>query len=366
MDYFHELPEPLALKILCEFKQVCASHPETLLSLACSNKWFASKLSEPSADVLWNRAWSAAKLRRPAAAAEEQKISPAMTVMPRDKLRLAGFVGCMLCGAKSIRKVYWEFSVRCCKDCLIQHSVAEYILKEEYGLDPKSFQHLPSREVELYHPRKGAFTMKTYWKDHLLPVLQQEHNVQSFEEFVEQKESGKKQEMDRKNQEEQVKDAKRTERREQLQEWCKEDGVDLDIAGKCSQTYKRNCNLAMPLKRKAYERLLPIIKTELEEGQRQILHRQLLQEQAVEAERVQAQRRTENKRKFEQQGSMAKQQKRPKESCMAASRVTCSVCGGSRLFSANGLRDHTIAKHPNSKPSALPEYNLPNLPGGLI
>ncbi|KAL3136255.1 hypothetical protein ABBQ32_007264 [Trebouxia sp. C0010 RCD-2024] len=366
MDYFHELPEPLALKVLYEVIQVSASYPETLLSLACSNKWFASKLSQPSADVLWSRAWSVAKLKRPAAAAEEQKINLAMTVMPRDKLRLAGFVGCMLCGAKSIRKVYWEFNVRCCKDCLIKHSVAEYYLKEEYSLDPKSFQHLPSRQVELYHPRKGAFTMRTYWKDHLLPVLREERNVQSFEEFVEQKKAEKQQEMDRKNQEGQVKDAKRTERREQLQEWWKEDGVNLDIAGKCSQTYKRNCNLAMPLKRKAYNRLVPIIKTEIEEEKRQILHRQLLQEQAVEAERLKEQRRTENKRKSDEQWSMARQQKRSKESCMPGPRVTCSVCGSSRLFSANGLRDHTNEKHPNSTPSALLEYNLPNLPGGHI
>lgn len=368
MEYFKQLPEPLALKVLEGVLEVCASYPETLLSLACSNKWFASKLGEPSSDALWSTAWAAAKLKRPAAAAEEQKITHALTVTARDKLRLAGFVGCMLCGAKSIRKVCWEFSIRCCKDCLIQHSVAEYYLKEEYGLEPTCFQHLPSRQVELYHPRKGSFKITTYWKDHLLPVLQQKHNAQSFEEFVEQKKAEKAQELDRKNQEDKVKDSKRVERREQLQEWCKQDAVDLDSAKKCSQTYRRNCNLAMPLQRKAYERLLPKIKSEIEEGQREILQRRLLEEAAAAAEILKEQKRTENKRKAEQgqQRSMAKHQKRSEESFMQGSRATCSVCGGSRLFTASGLRDHTIAKHPNDKPSALPTYDCSNLADGRV
>lgn len=334
MVSFLDLPEPLAETVLKAVPDACASHPQTLLSLACTSTWFATKLQQPSANPLWSAAWSAAKRKRSAAAAEEQKIAHTLTVSFRDKLRLAGFVGCTLCGAKAIRKVYWEFGVRCCKNCLIQHS-AEYHLKEEYGLDPSSFQHLPSRDVGTYHPKKHHFTMTTYWKDHLVPVLQQTgHNIQSFEEFEQQHDSAKKKEMVAKAEEEKVRKAKRAERCEQLQEWCQEDNVDLQAAN-MSDTYRRNCNLALPLKRKAYDRLLPIINMEIEHKQQQ-----------VEAQKIAMEE--------QQQQALAKKQKLAEDHASDRVRnLTCSVCGGARLFAKPGLREHTRAKHPHQQPSTL-------------
>ena len=179
MASFADLPEPLAHLILESVPSVCASHPETLLTLACTNKWFADKLKQPSADALWSTVWSAAQLKRSSAATEEQQISQPTSFAPKDRLRLAGFVGCMLCGDKGIRKVYWEFRVRCCKDCLNQHSVADFYL-DDYGLAPSCFQHLPSRQVELHHRRTGTFKVNTYWKDDLLPILQLGHNIQEM------------------------------------------------------------------------------------------------------------------------------------------------------------------------------------------
>ena len=335
MTSFFDLPEPLADAILKAVPDACASHPQTLLSLACASTWFAAKLKQPSANPLWSAAWSAAKRKRLAAAAEEQKIAYPMAVSPRDKLRLAGFVGCLLCGAKAIRKVYWEFNTRCCKSCLIQHSIAEYYLKENYGLDPSSFQHLPNREVDLYRPHVRSFTMTTYWKDHLLPVLQQTgYHVQSFAEFEEQHNSAKEEEMAAKCQEEEARTAKRAERREQLQEWCKEDSVDLDAAN-LSATYRRNCNLAMPLKRKAYDRLLPIINMEIQHKQQQVQSQKIAMEE-------------------QHQQALAKKQKLAENKASdLAFNLTCSVCGGSRLFAKPGLRDDTRAKHPHQQPLAL-------------
>lgn len=280
MASFADLPEPLAHLILESVPRACASHPETLLIRACTNKWFADKLKQPSADALWITAWSAAKLKRSSAATEEQQISQPTSFKPKDRLRLAGFVGCMLCGEKGIRKIYWEFRVRCCKDCLIQHSVADFYLND-YGLAPSCFQHLSSRQVELHHRCTGTFKVNTYWKDSLLPILHLAHNVQ---------ETGRNN-----SSEANVKNAKIAERCEQLQEWCKHDAVDLNSAARCSKTYMRNCNLASPLKRNAYEHLLTIIKSEIQEGQKQILQRQLFEERVAVSRSMAAEQRRQEK-----------------------------------------------------------------------
>ncbi len=94
------MPDPLQERVCAVVSN--SAHPEALLHLACVNKAFAAQLKQPLADVWWEAAWASAKRKRPAAAAEEQKADPWLSVKTRDKLRLAGFDGCMLCGAKSI------------------------------------------------------------------------------------------------------------------------------------------------------------------------------------------------------------------------------------------------------------------------
>ena len=89
---FFDLPDPLPEIILKAVPEACASHPETLLVLAYTSRWFAANLSKPSAEPMWNIAWSAAKQRQPKSTVIElRSISCTTTVKPKDKLRLAGF-----------------------------------------------------------------------------------------------------------------------------------------------------------------------------------------------------------------------------------------------------------------------------------
>jgi len=299
------------------------------------NKAFAAQLTQPSADVWWEAAWASAKRKRPAAATEEQKANPALSIKTRDKLRLAGFNGCMLCGAKSIRKVYWEFSIRCCKDCLIAHSLAENTLKHTFKLQPSTFQHLPKREVQMYKPHAGSFTFNTYWKPHLLPILQEEHGVQSFEEYTR-----------REQQHEQDEETKRRDRKDLLQEWCRQDSIDLSQADRYSSIYRRNCHLAVPLKRKAYEQLLPRITEEINQSCAQAaasLKRQKLPDRLFgsPADPSCSNTMLEPSNKSQHMTSAGK----PGNQIFAGKRLTCPICGGSRLFSEKGLGEHTRAKH---------------------
>ena len=45
-----DLAEPVKDIILEAVPKLCVSRPETLLSLACTSKWFAAKLGAPMAD----------------------------------------------------------------------------------------------------------------------------------------------------------------------------------------------------------------------------------------------------------------------------------------------------------------------------
>ena len=264
--------------------------------------------------------------------------TPHCRVTTRDKLRLAGFDGCMLCGAKSVCKVYWEFSIRCCEDCLVEHSLAENTLQYTFKLQPSSFQHLPHREVKIKMSNCGSFTFDTYWKPHLLSSLQEEHGVQSFEEHTQ-----------REQQQEQDEETKRQNRKDLLQDWCRQDLIDLSQADRYSSTYKRNCHLALPLKSKAYEQLLPRITEEINQRCAQAaasLKRQRLPDRLFDSRADPSSSNTmpEPSNKSQHRTSAGKPGPAANQN-FAGKHLTCPICGGSRLFSEKGLGEHTRAKH---------------------
>ena len=41
----------------------------------------------------------------------------------KNVVKLAGFTGCMMCNKKNIRKVWWEFDIRCCAECLHANTI---------------------------------------------------------------------------------------------------------------------------------------------------------------------------------------------------------------------------------------------------
>ena len=77
-------------------------------------------------------------------------------------------------------------------DCFVKHSLAKVCIKLQYALQLEGYQHLPSQKIGLYkphmHPRhRNSSNFISYWKPHLLPILQNKHGVQSFEEYTRQK-----------------------------------------------------------------------------------------------------------------------------------------------------------------------------------
>ena len=221
---------------------------------------------------------------------------------------------------------------------LIEHSLAENTLKHTFKLQPSTFQHLPHCEVQMYKPHAGSFTFNTYWKPHLQPILQEEHGVQSFEEYTQ-----------REQQQEQDKETKRQDRKDLLQEWCRQDSIDLSEADRHSSIYRRNCHLAVPLKRKAYEQLLPRITEEINQSCAQAaanLKRQKLPDRVFTLlEPSSSNAIPEPSIKPQQHWTSSGKPGKAAHRSFAKKDLTCSICGGSRLFSTQGLEDHTKAKH---------------------
>ncbi len=187
----------------------------------------------------------------------------------------------------------------------------------------------------MYVSNCGSFTFDTYWKPHLLPILQKEHGVQSFEEYTR-----------REQQHEQDEETKRRDRKDLLQEWCRQDSIDLSQADRYSSIYRRNCHLAVPLKRKAYEQLLPRITEEINQSCAQAaasLKRQKLPDRLFgsPADPSCSNTMLEPSNKSQHMTSAGK----PGNQIFAGKRLTCPICGGSRLFSEKGLGEHTRAKH---------------------
>ena len=135
--------------------------------------------------------------------------------------------------------------------------------------------------------------------------------------------------------------------------------MDLDHAATSSKTYTINCNLAVPLDCEVSACLLPVITSEIQKGQCQIWQRQAYEEHIAQARsRCEAtkKRRIAKKRKVEQvqQSKVAKQQMRALTHLQGRFLILiCSVCGGPKLFSENGFKEHSTAKHPEDKPMAL-------------
>lgn len=97
------------------------------------------------------------------------------TCNARKALCLVSIVGCELCGAQRIRKVHWPFVVRCCQSCLESHTISDYRLKNDYSMPENVLQGLPHTIGEMYTPRFGAYTLRFYWRLQALEELRKVH-----------------------------------------------------------------------------------------------------------------------------------------------------------------------------------------------
>jgi len=106
----------------------------------------------------------------------------------KQQIQLYARNGCQICDKSRIRKVYEEYGVRCCEECLQSHTLSDYVLKTKYKIkDLNIFTKAKKRRVEMYNPYGGAwrknYTLTFYWKEDVEEIVSAMYNC-SLDELV--------------------------------------------------------------------------------------------------------------------------------------------------------------------------------------
>jgi hypothetical protein len=125
---------------------------KALVNLAMSNKTFYNLID----DNIWNIAWNTYKELHDTNNGNN-------TMQSKDKILLYALTGCQFCKAPRIRKVYEEFGVRCCKECLYERTISDYRLKTDFGINLNQLSNLPFTTADLYSRYNGSYSLDFYW-----------------------------------------------------------------------------------------------------------------------------------------------------------------------------------------------------------
>jgi hypothetical protein len=144
----------------------------TLSAMAAVSKDFNSALD----DEVWEAAWK--NVCSSDEASRLERHTGDMT--SRAKVLLVAGVGCQVCKAPRIRKVYWPIPVRCCKDCFMDNTVNHFFLQGDLGLESEQYRHLKAYAHQGFNPRarggNRSYTMYCFWRDDVDALMVQLHN----------------------------------------------------------------------------------------------------------------------------------------------------------------------------------------------
>lgn len=130
------------------------------------NKDFTQYINEKD----WKRIWLHISNNKKYALNEFEK----KTTNTRDNeykmvVKLAGFTGCMICNKTNIRKVWWEFKLRCCVDCLSEKTIGEWEFEKK--IPKEAYSHLSYSSKQMYNRYFGNYIIKFYWKKTINELL---------------------------------------------------------------------------------------------------------------------------------------------------------------------------------------------------
>lgn len=90
---------------------------------------------------------------------------------PKERVLLFAYTGCQFCKRPRIRKVYEQFAVRCCTDCLHERTISDYRLRTLYLVEMSELANLPYTTHDMYNHHIGTYTLRFYWKDDVERLL---------------------------------------------------------------------------------------------------------------------------------------------------------------------------------------------------
>ena len=142
---------------------------KTYLALACTNKTLYKLMNDEE------------KYKE---LSFQQNLDQVSNMTYKKKLRLYGCIGCELCKKPRVRKVYLDYGVRCCKDCLYANTINDYRL-DDYLIQKHVVQRCRYRIATIYNPYSyiHEYTTKFYWKPDVVKAIKSKYNVASLEEY---------------------------------------------------------------------------------------------------------------------------------------------------------------------------------------
>ena len=138
-----------------ETMRVNISKPKTAIKTLVAIESTSKKLHTLINDGIWKLAWTIY--------AEKYKCEPVDTNNPKACLLLYTMTGCQFCKIPRIRKVYEQFQVRCCTECLYKHTISDYKLDSLYLIKKEMVQDLPSISKDMWSKYAGEYTLTFYW-----------------------------------------------------------------------------------------------------------------------------------------------------------------------------------------------------------
>ncbi|CAG8515594.1 12722_t:CDS:2 [Racocetra persica] len=162
--------------------------PKDLLSLARVCKRFNGYLSAETSTTT-QEIWRASRT----AYLPHLQMSPPEGMTERQYVKLVLERGCQFCDRSKIRKVYWEFFVRSCEDCLRERISRKEDLLPEYMDDGRlsddviaGLTYIPSwvRRSYTYMRNSRMCPSSLYWTDHVLKTVQEYQSLPIYPQHI--------------------------------------------------------------------------------------------------------------------------------------------------------------------------------------
>jgi hypothetical protein len=290
----------------------------------------------------WKKIWlEISKCKKTAIIEFDKKSTPTLDNEYKDVVRLAGFTGCMICKRKNIRKVWWEYRIRSCPDCLYEKTVGEW--EFENKIPKNMYENLPYTTKQMYNRYFGNYIIKFYWKQKinelLLLIAPPPEQIPEPPKSVKPKKIPTEKDIQNQNH-----------RKEETDKLCVSHNISLDDALQYSETYNKNRLVMAKLQKKSFvDFKIPEIQKEITQAKAAEVIENIRLEN-IRLEKIkQKQQETDNKIMQTELLSMWKEDALKfveKQINVQEKNFECDLCEkSSRKFSLLGLQHHRRDVH---------------------
>ena len=303
---------------------------ETLYSFCVVNKKLTDYINRKD----WKNIWlQITKHKKTALTEFDKKTTSTNDSEYKDIVRLAGFSGCMFCEKKNIRKVWWQFNVRSCAECIYDRTLGEW--EFENKLPKHVYENLPYTTKQMYNRYYGTYIIKFYWKPKINELLRLHPPAPPPPppppaEPKRIKKIHTDQELETQRN-----------RKDEINNICLSHHIQLNEAEIYSETYNKNIKVMSKLQKKNF------IECKIPEIQKEITaKKEEMRVKEIELEK----RRLENMEIQQIQKEYCLMYKEDTRKIIVnhvsnKKNMTCDICKTNRLFCIKGLSDHRRDAH---------------------